>query len=236
MTGWESRHVHYGIDETGVGGAYVNEASVEIGKFAFTAWNGLGLGNGFIEWDFSAAYQIELGPVFVIPGYNFRYVPGQVQPAGSAHAHEEGEEGEEASGGENEQGAHGGHSHNIAGNELFVSLGTRAVPHVTPSTNLIWDLNNGPGGFLELRLDGDVPVYKKIVSLQPYALLGINLGYNTHDYYGWNNFQFGGQATCRICKWLSVFAGVNYSVTLEAARQTNQDNVAWVNVGLNFSY
>jgi hypothetical protein len=35
---------------------------------------------------------------------------------------------------------------------------------------------------------------------------------------------------------MSVFAGVNYSVALEAVQQINQDNVVWANVGLSFAY
>jgi len=214
-TGWESRHIHYGVNETGTSGAYVNELGLRLGDFSVNVWNGFGLGNAFLEWDFTAAYNIEIGPVFLIPGYNFRYMPGHVEDE-----HEEEE----------------GHEHGIYGNELFVSVGTTAIPYVTPSANFIWDLNNTPGAFLEFRLDGDVPVYKDIVSLQPYAALGLNFGYNTTEYYGWNNFQFGLQGAVRLNDYISAFAGVNYSVALEALQQIEQDNVVWANVGLSFAY
>lgn len=229
-TGWESRHVHYGVNETGNSGAYVNEVGVQIGDLALNAWNGFGLGNDFLEWDFTAAYNFELGPVFVMPGYNFRYMPGHVDSHDHAAHEHEGEEGHE----EDDEG--GCHAHNTYGNELFLTLGTTAIPYVTPAAMFLWDLSNTPGAFLELRVDGDVPVYREIVSLQPYALLGLNFGYNTTDVYGLNNFQFGTQATCRICQYLSAFAGVNYSVSLEALEAIDQDNVFWVNVGLSFAY
>lgn len=219
-TGWESRHVHYGVNETGNSGAYVNEINAQVGNFLFSAWNGFGLGNEFLEWDFSVAYQIEVGPVFIVPGYNFRYMPGHVE---DEHEEEEEEEGH-------------GHGHQEIGHELFLSIGTTAIPYVTPSANFIWDLNNTPGAFLEFRLDGDVPVYGDTFSVQPYALLGLNFGYNTMDYYGWNNFQFGAQGTVRLTRYISAFAGVNYSVALEALQQIEQDNVFWVNVGLSFAY
>ena len=153
------------------------------------------------------------------------------------------EEGEEENGheehgheGENHGEDHSEHAHNTYGNELFVVLGTTAIPYVTPSAVFIWDLNNNPGGFLEFRLDGEVPVYKEIVSLQPYALLGLNFGYNTSEVYGLNNFQFGLQGTVAINKYVSAFAGVNYSDPLEALNAIDQDNVVWVNVGLSFAY
>jgi hypothetical protein len=230
-TGWESRHVHYGVDESGPSGAYVNEVGVRLGDFSVNVWNGFGLGNNLVEWDFTAAYNVELGPVFVVPGYNLRYVPRYAKDSHGEeeeeeHGHEEEEHGED----------HSEHVHNTYGNELFIALGTTAIPYVTPSTVFIWDLNNNPGGFLEFRLDGEVPVYEDIVSLQPYALLGLNFGYNTTEVYGLNNFQFGLQGTVAINDYVSVFAGVNYSVALEALEAIDQENVVWVNVGLSFAY
>jgi hypothetical protein len=236
-TGWESRHVHYGVDESGPDGAYVNEIGVQLGDFSVSVWNGLGTGNSLVEWDFTVAYNIDLGPVFIVPGYNLRYVPRYAADSGD-HGHEdhaEEEHGEEEHAEEGEDD-HGGHVHNTYGNELFISVGTTLIPYVVPSANLIWDLNENPGGFMELRLDGDVPVYEDIVSLQPYALLGLNFGYNNADYSGWNNFQFGAQATVALNDYISLFAGVNYSVALEALQQIDQENVVWANVGLSFAY
>jgi len=227
-TGWESRHVHYGVDESGPSGAYVNEIGFNVGDFSVNVWNGFGLGNELIEWDFTAAYNFEVGPVFITPGYNLRYIP--------RHAEQEEEEHEEHGHEEGHGNEHAEHAHNTYGNELFIVLGTTAIPYVTPSTVFIWDLNNNPGGFLEFRLDGEVPVYKEIVSLQPYALLGLNFGYNTSEVYGLNNFQFGLQSTVAINKYVSAFAGINYSVALEALNAIDQDNVVWVNVGLSFAY
>jgi len=231
-TGWESRHVHYGVDESGPSGAYVNEIGFNVGDFSVNVWNGFGLGNQLVEWDFTAGYNIEVGPVFITPGYNFRYVPRYAE---DSHGHDD-----HGDHGHDEHGHHGdesgGHQHNTYGNELFIVLGTTAIPYVTPSTVFIWDLNNNPGGFLEFRLDGEVPVYKEIVTLQPYALLGLNFGYNTSEVYGLNNFQFGLQSTVAINKYVSAFAGINYSVALEALNAIDQENVVWVNVGLSFAY
>ena len=238
-TGWQSRHVHYGVDESGPTGAYVNEVGVQLGDFSFNVWNGLGTGNTLLEWDFTVSYAIDLGPVFIVPGYNLRYVPSY---AGGEEEHGSGDHGgeehaEDGAGGEvHAEESHAQHAHNTIGNELLLSVGTTLVPYVIPSANLIWDLNNNPGGFMELRLDGDVPVHGDIVSLQPYALLGLNLGYNTTAYYGWNNFQFGAQATVGLTRHVALFAGVNYSVALEAMQQIGQENVVWANVGLSFAY
>lgn len=230
-TGWESRHVHYGVDETGPGGACTTELSVWIHNFTLSAWSGFGTGNEFEEWDFTAAYNLDLGPVFVIPGYNLRYTPGIIE-----EGHEEEHEDHHAGHGEEHAEEGHDHTHNLYGNELFLVLGTNAIPYVTPAAMLIWDLNNTPGAYMEFRIDGELPVYKDILSLQPYALLGLNLGYNTRAYYGWNNFQFGLEAVWQINPIVSVFGGVNYSIAMTALREIDQENVVWANVGVRFTY
>jgi hypothetical protein len=203
--------------------------------------------NDYQEWDFTAAYTFELGPVFLTPGYNFRYQPGVVEHEhlGSAqdeHGHDEehthsGGHGHDEPGGHHEHShAVPGHSHDTYGNEIFFMLGTTVIPYVTPRIFFVCDLNNTPGSFLEVRLDGDIPLYRDIFRVQPYALLGLNLGYNTTAYYGWNNFQFGLRARWRINRFLSIFGGVNYSVAMTALQEIDQENEVWASAGVNVSY
>lgn len=237
-TGWESRHIHYGVNETGDGGAYTTELGVWVDNFTFSVWSGFGTSTEFQEWDFTVAYNLDLGPVFVIPGYNFRYTPKHVDDHGG-HEEEHDEHGHEEHGhDEHEEHDHEGHdhAHGVYGNELFLVIGTNKIPYVTPSVNFIWDLNNTPGAFLEFRLDGDIPLYRDILSLQPYALLGLNFGYNTREYYGWNNFQFGLQGTWKVNDIISLVGGVNYSIAMTALRDIDQGNEVWANVGVTFSY
>jgi len=230
--GWESRHIHYGVNETGTSGAYTTEISLWYQNLMIGAWSGFGTGNSFEEWDFTISYNLDLGPVFFIPGYNFRYSPGIVEPGHSDE--EEGHDGHDEH--NHEEHEEEGHTHNTYGNELFFVLGTDRIPYVTPSMFFIWDLNNTPGAFMELRLDGDVPVWKDVLSLQPYALLGLNFGYNTQDYFGWNNVQFGVEATWKINKTVSVFGGVNYSIALTALEDIDQGNEVWANAGVSLTY
>ena len=231
-TGWESRHVHYGVDETGPGGAYTTEVGAWLGNLAINVWSGFGTGSEFQEWDFTAAYNVDLDAVFLLPGYNLRYTPGIIEEGHEEH-HEE-EPGEE-----HHEEEHS-HSHNTIGNEVFLVLGTNKIPYITPSAAFVWDFNNtdanSAGAFLEFRVDGDIPIYKEILSLQPYALLGLNFGYNTEDYDGWNNFQFGTEATWSITPSLEVFGGVNYSLAMTALETIGQGNVFWANAGIRFTY
>jgi len=236
-TGWEGRHVHYGVDETGSSGAWTNEVSVWIGNFAVSAWNGFGLGNEFEEWDFTASYNIEAGPIFLIPGYNFRYVPTSSEHSHGHDSHEEEEHGHhEELGHHEEHDDEASHAHLAYNNEIFAILGTNAIPYVTPSAVFIWNLNDAPGGFLEFRLDGDIPVWEDILAINPYALLGLNFGYNTTAEYGLNNFQFGAEAEWNVNEYLTVFAGLNYSIALAALDAIGQGNAFWANAGVSIGF
>jgi hypothetical protein len=243
-TGWTSREMHYGVDETGDYGAYTTELAFRIQKFTVSVWSGFGTGNDYQEWDFAAAYTFDMGTVFFVPGYNFRYQPGIVEHEHS-ESPEEDHEHPETSGHEEHGEAHehhehshtsGGHSHNTYANEIFFVLGTKAIPYVTPSMLFVCDLNNTPGSYLEIRVDGAIPLYREIFQLQPYALLGLNLGYNTTTYYGWNNFQFGLKAIWKINHFISIFGGINYSVAMTALKRIDQGNQVWASAGVTFAY
>jgi len=222
-TGWESKHVHYGVNETGNGSLYYNQLAATAYNFTLSAWYGVGLGSRFQELDITATYTLEVGPVFFIPGFNFRYDPfGHTE---EEEDHEEDHDHEEHD-----------HNHSQFGYEVFLVMGTTAIPYVTPSMGFLWDLANGSGGYLEFRVDGEFPVYKDIVYLNPYTLLSLNFGYNTQEYYGWNNWQFGLNTIVNITSNIAAICGVNYSVAMEALREIDQGNEFWVTVGLSFSY
>lgn len=251
-TGWTSREVHYGVDETGNYGAYTTELAVQIHRFTVSAWSGFGTGNDYQEWNFNAAYTAQVGPLFITPGYNFRYVPEEDEHEDGhdeSHDEEGHDEHEEGDGHDHDHEAHDdeehdhghshaghAHAHKVYNNELFLTVGTTEIPYVTPSTTVVWNLNDTPGVYLEFRVDGEVPVYRDVVTLNPYALLGLNFGYNTTDEYGWNNFQFGLEADWKITKNISLYGGVNYSVAMTALRAIDQGNVVWANAGVRFVY
>jgi hypothetical protein len=246
-TGWTSREMHYGVDETGDYGAYTTELSLRIKNLTLSVWSGFGTGNDYQEWDFTVAYNFELGPVFLIPGYNFRYQPGVVADEHSEseedergheeeHGHSGGHDHDEPGEGHEHSHAAPGHSHDTYGHEIFFMLGTTVVPYVTPSMFFVCDLNNTPGSYLEVRLDGNIPLYHDIFRLEPYALLGLNLGYNTTASYGWNNFQFGLRAIWKINRYVSLFGGINYSVAMTALKEIDQGNEVWASAGVTFTY
>ena len=237
-TGWTSREVNYGVDVAGDYGAYTTELSLRLQKLTLAVWSGFGTGNDYQEWDFTVAYTFELGPVFFTPGYDFSYQRSVIldeasEPAKEVRRNSEPSKHREA---HHQQDFQPAHSSDAYGNEIFFLLGISAVPYVTPGLLFVSDLVNTPGAYLEIRFDGEIPLYNEVFQLQPYALLGINLGYNTTDYYGWNNFQLGLAVSWKLNRFVSIFGGINYSVALTALKEIDQGNEVWANAGVTFSY
>ena len=204
-------------------------------------WFGFGTGNDYQEWDFTVSYTFELGSIFITPGYNFSYQRSVVddqalRDAKELRAHSARRNHHQAQRQKEHDPAEPRQSSYAYGNEIFFFLATSIVPNVTPGMLFVTDVVNAPGSYLEVRLDGEIRVFKEVFALQPYVLLGINLGYNTTDYYGWNNFQFGLLATWRISQFVSIFGGINYSVALTALQRIEQENEIWATCGLMLSY
>ena len=61
-TGWTSREVQYGVDQTGDYGAYTMELALRLQNLTLGGWWGFGTGNHYQEWDFTVSYTFELGP------------------------------------------------------------------------------------------------------------------------------------------------------------------------------
>jgi len=244
-SGPESRHIHYGVDETGGNGAWQNELTLRVERLHVSFWSGFGIGNDFRKYELSLAWEADAGPLFLMPGYRFRYQPGMVESghghthrsashSGDSHDAEHADSHEEAAEEDEEDTA--AHLHKKHGHELFIAVGTRRIPYVVPSISALWDLNNTPGVYLEARLDGEVPIVGNHLVAEPYALLGVNLGYNTRNTYGWNHFQTGGHLRWKLHRHLSLYAGVHYSHPLEALRSIRQGTELWANTGVSLSY
>jgi hypothetical protein len=237
-TFWESKHVHYGVTEADGSSVYGTELSVGFENFSLTASGIFALENDWTEWNFTASYTAELGPVFIAPGFNLRW-----SPYSHDHGHDEHHDEESSHDDHDHEDHHAHHGdkhedhvHREFGYELFIVVGTTAIPYVIPSVGFLWDLADGSGGFMEFRLDGDIPLYRDIVSLSPYASLGLNFGYNTQEYYGWNNFQYGANVNVAVTRNITVFGGVGQNVVMQAAREVGSTNEVVATAGVAFSF
>jgi hypothetical protein len=106
------------------------------------------------------------------------------------------------------------------------------------------DINNGgwtapAASYLLFRVDGSVPVYKDIVSLDPWTAFGINFEFNADNngnlFNGGNNFELGLAMPVNVTSWLTISAYVAYSYQWEDIVGTDA-NTFWtgVNAGLSF--
>lgn len=96
--------------------------------------------------------------------------------------------------------------------EFYIGAAYTALPYVTPSVN--WYQGFGQsfyqGRYLEARLDGAIPVYKDVVTLEPYALVSYS-DYAVIGRSSWNHYQLGLNVTWQVNDIISVFGGLNYS-------------------------
>lgn len=236
-TFWESKHVHYGVTEADGSSVYGTELSLGYENFSVTASGIFALENDWSEWNFTTAYTAELGPVFITPGFNFRWSPYTHNHGGEEHEeHDDHDHHDEHEGHSEDHEGHDGHVHREYGYELFVVVGTTAIPYVIPSVGFLWDLAEDAGGFMEFRLDGEIPVYRNVVTFNPYTSLGLNFGYNTDEYYGWNNFLYGANLNVAITRNIVAFGGIGQNVVMQAARDAGSSNEIIATAGVSFSF
>ncbi len=142
-------------------------------------------------------------------------------------------------------------------NELNVSaaynvdLGFMTVtPSVTYFFNLGPDRDTGSGSvaaassFLDLRLAGSIPVYKEIVSLDPYTALGLNFGYNYEgvnaaelNYFsGFNNWEGGVAMPIALSENITLSGYIAYSYAFVNINGTTLPSSFWAGANLAFAF
>jgi hypothetical protein len=100
--------------------------------------------------------------------------------------------------------------------EVYIGFAYTALPYVTPS--VVWYQGFGQqfnqGRYLEIRLDSSIPIYKDIVTIDPYALVSYS-DYAVVGRSNWNHYQLGVAVNWQINSIISVFGGINYSGPLD---------------------
>lgn len=233
---FESRHIHMGITEADASPVWGTELGIFWNRLSLNASYYVALQNSWDEWNFSASWTLKAGPFFIIPGYNFRYSP-YTHDHSHAHEHEADEAHHDHDHDHHHHNhSHEGHTHTKYGHELFVTAGLSAIPYLTPSVGFLWNLYDDGGGFMEMRLDGEIPLVKERLFLEPYASLGLNFGYNTKDYYGWNNISYGTNLRWAVNDIISLSAGIGHNIPLRAAQLAGSDPEAVATASITFSY
>ncbi len=94
--------------------------------------------------------------------------------------------------------------------------------------------------FLNFRLDGSIPVIADVVSIDPWAALGLNFGYNLdgnlQEFDGLNNLEFGVAVPWQVNEVISLSAYVAYSYAFENLWGTTQPNTFWGGASVAFAF
>jgi hypothetical protein len=92
---------------------------------------------------------------------------------------------------------------------------------------------------LDLRLDGNLPLYKDVLALAPWMAFGTNFRYNSDEggnfFNGANNLEFGLGLPIQINEVISLNAYVAYSIGFNDLVST-RENTFWGGGSVTFSY
>lgn len=103
--------------------------------------------------------------------------------------------------------------------------------------------NKAASSYLLLRVDGHVPVYHEIVSLEPWGAFGVNFQYNTMTgsdgepvpFTGANNVEFGLSIPVKISRAMTLSTYAAYSRAFTSLTETSPDTF-WGGASLSLSF
>lgn len=233
-TGWDSLYMFRGVnvlrngERYGSGIYWANLAATwnitDSDFLSVGAWNGFGTqNNSYKEFDLSLSYLKTIGDLSLGLGYTFYYIyaPDDF------------------------------YSHELNAKVAYAfDLGFMSV---TPS--LTYFFNIGPdnavegiaeeaSSYLLLRVDGNAPIYKDIVSLAPWVAFGTNFSYNTRAnsdgdlemFNGVNNLEFGLGLPIKINDVISLYGYAAYSYAFYDLVGTTEPSTFWGGASVTFSF
>ncbi len=118
--------------------------------------------------------------------------------------------------------------------EFYVSISTNVIPYITPSLLYYYDFDLFEGGYLEFKISSSIPVYKDIISIDPYALVSYDFEYNTANS-GLNSFSAGINVPFHINKVVTLSAYIAVATPLDVLSDI-EDTEVWGGAKLNFSF
>jgi hypothetical protein len=120
------------------------------------------------------------------------------------------------------------------------------TPSVTYFFNLGPDADTNSGlvdvasSYLDLRLDGSIPVIADVVSIDPWVAFGLNFGYNLNGngntFNGANNLEFGVAVPWQVNEVITLAAYGAYSYAFQNLWGTTQRNTFWGGANVTFAF
>jgi hypothetical protein len=144
-------------------------------------------------------------------------------------------------------------SDRTSSNELNVSAAYEfrlGSVKITPMLDYIYTLGPDPGhggyvqagaGYLEFRVDGEIPLYHDVLRAAPWLAMGINFGYSTSGdedpqyFNGADHLEFGLALPLSLTRNITVSPYGAYSHAWRQLTGTSRDTF-WGGVAVTFSY
>ncbi len=127
---------------------------------------------------------------------------------------------------------------------LFISVSTSAIPYVVPRVTYYQTVysegknpqpelglfrNDRKGGYLEAKVNGEIPIIKDRVNLDPYALVSYSAGdrsdKNGNSLDAWNHFQVGAELVIQVTDTFRIIPQINWMTHIsDPPLGTNEDD------------
>jgi len=232
-TGWDSLYMFRGVNQLpgyhGYGSSISSTAlsltwaPTKNDSFTAATWMAFGIGESdYKEIDATLTYTRTIGALSLSAGYQLYTVLSE--PGG------------------------------LYSNELVVSAAyafTLGPVTLTPGLNYDFTLGPEPGnhgyipsaaGYLEARLDAEVPLYHEIITAAPWVAFGFSFGYNSagpdeslSPFTGADHVELGLTVPIAITKSISLSPYVAYSRAWTNLAGTDR-NTVWGGIALSFSF
>lgn len=100
-------------------------------------------------------------------------------------------------------------------NEFYGGISYQGFKWIVPSLYYFQDVDLFDGGYLQLKVEGNFPLFGDKVALAPYVSVSAG-DYNTGADWEWNNFQVGVSVSAAITEHLTLTGYGAYSRALDA--------------------
>ena len=116
-------------------------------------------------------------------------------------------------------------------NELTTGVAMTSLPWVTPALDYTYS-TEASGGFLEISLRLEIPLFDGRLTLEPYALEGFDFGFASDDYNGPNHLELGIDIGAIITNRVSLIGLIAHSWAHADVARDELDDLSWAAVGL----
>lgn len=112
---------------------------------------------------------------------------------------------------------------------LFASISTSVIPYISPRVTYYQTVynegqdapqelgvfrNEEKGGYLEFKVNGEIPIIRDRLNLDPYVLVSYSAGDRSEPdgspLYGWNHFQTGAELVIQVTNNFRLIPQINY--------------------------